>query len=176
MGTAHIRDFISGSSNVIYRHNVAHDGSMSRVLSLLQLDVMVWPGMGSEVVFELYKKEASETSTSATATPTPAPNCNHDNCLRQFIKESSKVSEFCPTYTASSATAALPTFVSNCGGLARESHQHVRVSSRRLPQPLHQPPRRLPQLLEVATTSACCGRASREEFEPKSRLDGYGSA
>merc|ERR1712093_91942 len=59
------------------------------------------------------KKEASETSTSATATPTPAPNCNHDNCLRQFIKESSKVSEFCPTYTA-----ALPTFVSNCGGLA----------------------------------------------------------
>ncbi|KAH7407198.1 histidine phosphatase superfamily [Cadophora sp. MPI-SDFR-AT-0126] len=116
--TAHIRDFISGASNVIYRHNVAHDGSISRVLSLLQLDVMVWPGMGSEVVFELYKKEASATPTSATATPTSAPNCNHDNCLRQFIKESSKVSAFCPTYTVSSATAALPTFVSNCGGLA----------------------------------------------------------
>ncbi|PVH79513.1 phosphoglycerate mutase-like protein [Cadophora sp. DSE1049] len=116
--TAHIRDFISGASNVIYRHNVAHDGSMSRVLSLLQLDVMVWPGMGSEVVFELYKKDASKAPTSATASPTSAPDCNHDNCLRQFIKESSKVSAFCPTYTVSSATAALPTFVSNCGGLA----------------------------------------------------------
>lgn len=116
--TAYIRDFISGASNVIYRHNVPHDGSISRVLSLLQLDVMVRPGMGSEVVFELYKKEVSATSTSATATPTVAANCNHDNCPRQFIKESSKVSAFCPTYTASPATGALPTFASNCGGLA----------------------------------------------------------
>lgn len=53
--TTHIRDYISGKSSVIYRHNVAHDGSLSRLLSILQLDVMVWPGMGSEVVFELYK-------------------------------------------------------------------------------------------------------------------------
>lgn len=40
-----------------YRHNVAHDGSVSRLLSILQLDEMVWPGMGSEVVFELYRNE-----------------------------------------------------------------------------------------------------------------------
>ena len=53
-----IRDRISGASPVIYRHNVAHDGSVSRLLSILQVDVMVWPGMGSEVVFELYKKGA----------------------------------------------------------------------------------------------------------------------
>jgi hypothetical protein len=119
--TTHIRDFVDGKSSVIYRHNVAHDGSISRLLSILQLDVMVWPGMGSEVVFELYKKDASTPTTPTTvvtATPVVAPNCNHDNCLRQFIQESSAVSQFCPTYTASTASSSLPTFVSNCGGVA----------------------------------------------------------
>jgi hypothetical protein len=57
--TTHIRDFISGKSGVIYRHNIAHDGSVSRLLSILQVDVMVWPGMGSEVVFELYKSRSN---------------------------------------------------------------------------------------------------------------------
>lgn len=52
----HIRDRIAGASPVIYRHNVAHDGSISRLLSILQVDEMVWPGMGSEVVFEVFKK------------------------------------------------------------------------------------------------------------------------
>jgi acid phosphatase len=51
-----IRDRVSGKSPVIYRHNVAHDGSVSRLLSILQIDVMVWVGMGSEVVFEVYSK------------------------------------------------------------------------------------------------------------------------
>ncbi|CAK4033886.1 Hypothetical predicted protein [Lecanosticta acicola] len=44
------------ASSIKYRHNVAHDGSLSRLLSILQLDRMVWPGMGAEVVFELYSK------------------------------------------------------------------------------------------------------------------------
>jgi 2-phosphoxylose phosphatase len=72
--TTHIRDFINGASDVIYRHNVAHDGSLSRLLSVLQLDVMVWPGMGSEVVFELYKKDkiTSPTSTDQTTAPSSA--------------------------------------------------------------------------------------------------------
>jgi hypothetical protein len=118
--TIHIRDIMDGNRDVIYRHNVAHDGSMSRLLSVLQLDVMVWPGMGSEVVFELYKKEdiaATPTATTmVTATPTViAPGCNHDNCLRQFIQESSAASQICPTYTAASATS-IPSFASNCGG------------------------------------------------------------
>jgi 2-phosphoxylose phosphatase len=52
-----LRDVMNGETEVLYRHNVAHDGSMSRLLSILQVDVMVWPGMGSEVVFELYKRE-----------------------------------------------------------------------------------------------------------------------
>jgi len=50
-----LRAAMDGSSTVIYRHNVAHDGSMSRLLSVLQVDVMVWPGMGNEVVFELWR-------------------------------------------------------------------------------------------------------------------------
>jgi 2-phosphoxylose phosphatase len=54
---SNIRSVINGSSEVIYRHNVAHDGSISRLLSILQIDVMVWPGMGSEVVFEIYKRQ-----------------------------------------------------------------------------------------------------------------------
>lgn len=70
--TAHIRDFIAGNSDVIYRHNVAHDGSMSRLLSILQLDIMVWPGMGSEVVFELYKKEETSTTPTTLTTATPS--------------------------------------------------------------------------------------------------------
>ena len=45
-----------GKSPVKYRHNVAHDGSVSLLLSILQVDVMVWPGMGAEVVFEVYSK------------------------------------------------------------------------------------------------------------------------
>jgi len=39
---------------------VAHDGSISPLLGLLQIDVMVWPGMGSEVVFELYKNACDQ--------------------------------------------------------------------------------------------------------------------
>lgn len=54
----HIRDQIGDEDGeMVYRHNVAHDGSVSRLLSVLQVDVMVWPGMGSEVVFELYREK-----------------------------------------------------------------------------------------------------------------------
>lgn len=51
----HFRDDEPGARETVYRHNVAHDGSLSRLLSILQVDVMVWPGMGAEVIFELYK-------------------------------------------------------------------------------------------------------------------------
>ncbi|KAI0020363.1 histidine acid phosphatase family protein [Xylariomycetidae sp. FL0641] len=56
---AHLRAAAAGGGeeDPVYVHNVAHDGSVSRVLSILQVDVMVWPGMGSEVVFELYEKK-----------------------------------------------------------------------------------------------------------------------
>ncbi|KAF1958994.1 histidine acid phosphatase-like protein [Byssothecium circinans] len=56
--TQNIRDRVSNKSSVIYRHNVAHDGSLSRLLSILQIDVMVWVGMGSEVVFEVHSKKS----------------------------------------------------------------------------------------------------------------------
>lgn len=53
-----IRDSISAVSPVKYRHNVAHDGSLAMLLSILQVDEMVWPGLGAEVVFEIYKEAA----------------------------------------------------------------------------------------------------------------------
>lgn len=43
-------------SLVRWRHNTAHDGSIAKVLSILQTTQMVWPGMGAEVSFELYSK------------------------------------------------------------------------------------------------------------------------
>lgn len=54
---AHLRGAVAGGSDTLWFHNVAHDGSVSRVLSVLQADVMVWPGMGSEVVFELWRRK-----------------------------------------------------------------------------------------------------------------------
>ncbi|KAI1324422.1 histidine acid phosphatase [Xylariaceae sp. FL0255] len=50
------------SSMPLYFHNIAHDGSVSLVLSILQIDVMVWPGMGSEVVFELWKRAGEDVA------------------------------------------------------------------------------------------------------------------
>lgn len=57
---SNIRGTAAGTSDVIYRHNVAHDGSVSRLLSILQIEQMVWVGMGSEVVFEIYSRKESE--------------------------------------------------------------------------------------------------------------------
>ena len=54
-----MRDVVGGEGGeggLRYMHNVAHDGSIARVLSALQVESMVWPGFGSEIVFELYKK------------------------------------------------------------------------------------------------------------------------
>ncbi|KAF2823462.1 cytochrome P450 [Ophiobolus disseminans] len=56
---SHIRAAAAGTSHIIYRHNVAHDGSIARLLSVLQIEEMVWVGMGSEVVFEIYRRKGS---------------------------------------------------------------------------------------------------------------------
>ncbi|KAF7294756.1 Histidine phosphatase [Mycena indigotica] len=54
---SHLQAVQAGQSKTKYFHNVAHDGSVSSVLGFLQIAKMVWPGMGSEVVFELYSKK-----------------------------------------------------------------------------------------------------------------------
>lgn len=54
--SANIRAAIDSSSPIKYIHNIAHDGSVSLLLSILQVDVMFWPGMGAEVVFEIWSK------------------------------------------------------------------------------------------------------------------------
>lgn len=54
---SHLREKIAGTEGgMLYLHNFAHDGSTSRLLSILQVDRMVWPGMGTEIVFELWQK------------------------------------------------------------------------------------------------------------------------
>ncbi|KAI4936027.1 hypothetical protein J4E85_001355 [Alternaria conjuncta] len=57
-----MRSALAGQSPVLYRHNVAHDGSLARLLSFLQVEQMVWVGMGSEVVFEVYRRKGYETA------------------------------------------------------------------------------------------------------------------
>lgn len=65
---------------VRFRHNTAHDGSLARLLALLQVDRMVWPGMGAEVVFELYARNVSvpasfpSSSSSSTFSSTTPPS------------------------------------------------------------------------------------------------------
>lgn len=108
--TTNIRDVIAGNSSTIYYHNVAHDGSVSRLLSILQIDEMVWPGMGSEVIFEVYEKKGQQPTPSPTSTEI-APNCKHDNCLRHMIRESATASSYC--YQLASVTASWP---APCGG------------------------------------------------------------
>jgi 2-phosphoxylose phosphatase len=54
---SHIRRVLAGQSETIYFHNVAHDGSMSRILAFLQIETMFWPGLGAEVVFELWRRK-----------------------------------------------------------------------------------------------------------------------
>ncbi|KAJ6608626.1 histidine phosphatase [Mycena sp. CBHHK59/15] len=54
---AHLEAVVAGKSKTRYFHNIAHDGSVSPVLGFLQVSNMVWPGMGSEVVFEVYEKK-----------------------------------------------------------------------------------------------------------------------
>lgn len=86
----HLRAVVDGKGSTLYFHNFAHDGSVSRLLSILQIDVMVWPGMGSEIIFELYHKGAKHakkdqatadnmttTTTSETTTSEVKSPSNH---------------------------------------------------------------------------------------------------
>ncbi|KAF8885002.1 histidine phosphatase [Infundibulicybe gibba] len=59
--TSHLQAKISGKSQLKYFHNIAHDGSMAPLLGFLQISEMVWPGMGSEVVFELFRKSGNNS-------------------------------------------------------------------------------------------------------------------
>ncbi|EIM82924.1 phosphoglycerate mutase-like protein [Stereum hirsutum FP-91666 SS1] len=60
---AHLEAKIAGGQ---YFHNVGHDGSIGPLLGFFQISKMVWPGMGSEVVFELYNKRSSAAHSSST--------------------------------------------------------------------------------------------------------------
>lgn len=46
----------ANQSEVAYRHSVAHDGSVAPLLGILGAQEILWPGMGAEVVFEMWLK------------------------------------------------------------------------------------------------------------------------
>ncbi|PVH16981.1 uncharacterized protein CXQ87_004539 [Candidozyma duobushaemuli] len=52
----HLKEASERTSAVVYRHNVAHDGSIAPLLGALQIEELRWPGMGAEVVFELWER------------------------------------------------------------------------------------------------------------------------
>lgn len=78
---AFLRSVRRGQDGIKYRHDVAHDGSISRLLALLQIEQMVWPGMGSEVVFELYSKQGDwfiRTLWSGQVLKSSSPALQHE--------------------------------------------------------------------------------------------------
>lgn len=111
---AHLRDVVAGKRDTIYLHNVAHDGSVSRLLSILQLEEMVWPGMGAEVVFELYKKNKEGSQGPKPTGTVVAPDCSRNNCLREMIRYSDSASSLCPSLTRSGTAESLPTWPTQC--------------------------------------------------------------
>lgn len=82
----HLRSAMNGCSETVYYHNVAHDGSVSRLLSILQVDEMAWPGMGAEVVFELYQRTnvlEQQLTQAKQESQTQIPGSNFE---RYFIR------------------------------------------------------------------------------------------
>ncbi|KAF6760466.1 histidine phosphatase superfamily [Ephemerocybe angulata] len=59
---ARVKDTVTGNNKTKYYQNIAHDGSISSLLGFLQVSAMTWPGMGSEIIFELYSKAGSTDS------------------------------------------------------------------------------------------------------------------
>jgi 2-phosphoxylose phosphatase len=111
---SHFRAVVKGESKTLYFHNIAHDGSVSRLLSILQLDEMVWPGMGSEIVFELYKKTGSSpaSSTSSLASSVSSQYGNPIKCrsaASTFATLTARNATSVPSSTTATATTAAPT-------------------------------------------------------------------
>lgn len=50
--------FKAGSGSTIkYKHNFAHDNTIASILGTLQISpTLRWPGMGAEIVFEIWEK------------------------------------------------------------------------------------------------------------------------
>lgn len=87
--STHLRDVMAGRSTILFSHHTAHDGSISRLLSVLQIDTMIWPGMGSEVIFEMYRHKDDPMNA------TVGPSCDPDSCLRPTIKHKASFGKLC---------------------------------------------------------------------------------
>ncbi|KAG6018468.1 hypothetical protein E4U43_004594 [Claviceps pusilla] len=118
--TNHLRDVMNRQSKILYFHNVAHDGSIARLLSILQIDEMVWPGMGSEVVFELYRRKSSTTRAIIQPTLATRPvKCPDED----------RLSSACLCLSSSTNAKAAPTVKENAPPTldSRSSGFYVRV-------------------------------------------------
>ncbi|KAG5926375.1 hypothetical protein E4U42_003382 [Claviceps africana] len=131
--TNHLQDVVNGQSDILYFHNIAHDGSVSRLLSILQIDNMVWPGMGSEVVFELYRRKKHILTPDSTAQTEVGRDCSWDDCLRYCCVNQNMpfVGNICrhrstPTTMILSTTATRPT---ECSDQNRPSSACICLSS-----------------------------------------------
>ncbi|KAG5953971.1 hypothetical protein E4U53_005964 [Claviceps sorghi] len=131
--TQHLRRVMNGQSNILYFHNIAHDGSVSRLLSILQIDKMVWPGMGSEVVFELYRRKGHVLTPppDSTAQPEVGRDCDWNDCLSYMNRNLPSGGHLCrdgstPTPIISLTTATRPT---ECSDQTRLSSACLCLSS-----------------------------------------------
>ncbi|RHZ49830.1 histidine phosphatase family protein [Aspergillus thermomutatus] len=49
-----------GTSGLSYSHNFVHDGDIAPILGALGIKALRWPGMGSNIAFEVWKTSSSE--------------------------------------------------------------------------------------------------------------------
>ncbi|KAF8664201.1 hypothetical protein AX16_000764 [Volvariella volvacea WC 439] len=82
---SHLVAKVNAGSRVKYAHNVAHDGSISSLLAFLQIEEMVWPGMGAEVVFELYSSNGASPSGPGQG-PRPHHSAQENGSGNQMTK------------------------------------------------------------------------------------------
>ncbi|KAL4895303.1 histidine phosphatase superfamily [Aspergillus ambiguus] len=52
-----------GTSSVVYSHNFVHDGDIGPILGALGIKALRWPGMGSNIAFEVWETSSSQFYT-----------------------------------------------------------------------------------------------------------------
>ncbi|PYI09126.1 histidine acid phosphatase [Aspergillus sclerotiicarbonarius CBS 121057] len=56
----HLEAVQQGTSELVYSHNFVHDGDLGPILGALGIKALRWPGMGSNIAFEIWQTSNSE--------------------------------------------------------------------------------------------------------------------
>ncbi|RAL08898.1 histidine phosphatase family protein [Aspergillus homomorphus CBS 101889] len=56
----HLEAVAENTSTLVYSHNFVHDGDLGPILGALGIKALRWPGMGSNIAFEIWKTSDSE--------------------------------------------------------------------------------------------------------------------